>query len=510
MSSNMEYLPSNGEIQEQLSCPDEEYPMDGPSLDYLFDPTPPFDTQSISSDPAIYHNPTAHQPLSPMKDSFSLSDPFDHSTPSHCDGMNNLQIYDDIPMSDPAQDPFSQSSEIHYPYNNYSGQPLDHPDVHRGSLNDHGHPFPQPPQYTTGELPHTPINSIEFPPTPATNLPASKSNNQHLKTPSKSNKKPRKPMSSSQNKEKRKFLCTYPGCTRISTCQSNLDEHILTHTKVREYACEYVSEDRKACTASFGRPWGLHRHYESKHQMDVKVLKKNGARNRVETGSPKKIKREGGMGEQRPLPDGLPPSIDGSQGPYTPPPTVDRLNITTRGPEGPFICCGREYPDGNSFMVHHHFSHDIPNSSFCCCDSCQNAQLLFDPSWTEQRVPDGDMDIETEDENMNIDPTLRTPVTYNHTHIPISISSPTHSTSSMAENTSIYTPPETLPDAKIELDTEMDSFDDTVTHNAQDYPIHNHGPVSPTNFYDYMNMDYNDMTDEQFGDAFGNDWVKMD
>jgi hypothetical protein len=25
-----------------------------------------------------------------------------------------------------------------------------------------------------------------------------------------------------------------------------------------------------------------------------------------------------------------------------------------------------------------------------------------------------------------------------------------------------------------------------------------------------MNMDYNDMTDEQFGDVFGTDWVKME
>jgi hypothetical protein len=503
MSSDRGYQSSDGQIQEQLSYPNEEYPMEGSTMDYLFGPTLSSDMQSISSDPAFYHNPAAHQSFSPTKDSSSMSDPFDHSTPSHYDGMNDLQFYDDIPMSDPAHDPFSQSSGTDYPYNNFGVQPLHHPDVHRSSLHDFGSPFSQPPQYATGELPHTSINTIEFPPTPATNLPASKSNTQHPKTPSKSNKKPRKPKSSSQNKVKKRFPCTYPGCTRISTCQSNLEEHILTHTKVCDYVCEYKYDDNKFCTASFGRAWGLHRHYGSKHKMDVKVYKKNGARNRAETGSPKNIKKEEGMAGQKPLPDGPPPTLFDSQGPYTPPPTALRIKITARGPQGPFLCCGQEYPDGNSFMVHNHFSHDIPNSTFCCCDSCQNAQLLYDPSWTEQSVPDGNMDVDAGDEDMNIDPTLRTPVPYTLEH------TPTTSTSSMDATSPIYNPPETLPDAKTELDTEMNAFDNTTTYDTDAFPIHNYGgAVSPTTFWDDMDMDYKNMTDDQLGD-FGSDWVDM-
>jgi hypothetical protein len=73
---------------------------------------------------------------------------------------------------------------------------------------------------------------------------------------------------------------------------------------------------------------------------------------RGESGSPKKVKREGAMAGQKPLPDGLPPTIDGARGPQTPPPSVLRINITTHGPQDPFSCCGREYPDGNSSMVH--------------------------------------------------------------------------------------------------------------------------------------------------------------
>jgi hypothetical protein len=209
------------------------------------------------------------------------------------------------------------------------------------------------------------------------------------------------------------------------------------------------------------------------------------------------------MAGQKPLPDGPPPTLFDSQGPYTPPPTALRIKITARGPQGPFLCCGQEYPDGNSFMVHNHFSHDIPNSTFCCCDSCQNAQLLYDPSWTEQSVPDGNMDVDAGDEDMNIDPTLRTPVPYTLEH------TPTTSTSSMDATSPIYNPPETLPDAKTELDTEMNAFDNTTTYDTDAFPIHNYGgAVSPTTFWDDMDMDYKNMTDDQLGD-FGSDWVDM-
>lgn len=397
------------------------------------------------STPLALSTPPVSEASSPANNAFSAAERSDQFAPSDSD-MNDFQVHDEMPFDDLLHDEMPldgsyhdpQSSQISYPYVDYEGYtpyadaylpgPYNGPVNNRDTLLPHSPPFPMP--------------DVHQP-----------------KTPTKPSKKIRKPKSkASKGKAKEKsFPCTYPGCPRVSTCASNLADHLLTHTNIRDYPCEYVYENGERCTKSFPRPWGLHRHYGDTHKIDVKVEKKNGLR---------KSGRKAGMEEQQPLPLGPPPTLTGqsppppfvlpirtlsTDGPCTPPPTVrprpdgprfDRIKITTRGPTGPFSCCGTKYPDGNSFMVHNHFHHNIPNSSFCCCDECENARA---PTFT------GDMDIDSSDVYKNIDPRLLapfTPATNRHD----SVSSPALSTSSMDE-APVYTPTESLPDAKFSPNT---------------------------------------------------------
>jgi hypothetical protein len=476
MSSSWEDQSMDDRNQHQLFYSDDKAQRDDSMTVY---PSGPTFVQSRLPDSASYHNFNACESFMALEDPFS-------------DGF--VPICGDIPMNDFAHDPCSQPSEPDYPNNNYFFSSLDD---FEDALFSPGNP-------QVVEISQIPVDSIEFPSTPASVLPAPAPNVQQIKTPCKSNKKTRKPNTGKQNIGKKKFPCPYAGCRRVSTCATNLEEHILTHTGVKEYACEI-------CTASFGRPWGLHRHYETKHHMDVKVEKKRGARNRVDTGSPKKSGKTGGMDDQHPLPQGPPPSVlppqaPSPQGPYTPPPTS--IRITARGPEGPFSCCFEEFADGNDFVIHNHLYHGLLYSFLCSCNICQNDQVLIDqpvqqhPTWNKHP-----MDVGSEDEDMSIDSTLHTPVTRTDrlTSSPTSITS---STSSMATDSPIYSPSESLPDVDMHTDTEMDGpIYDTMTFDSDHFPVHNHGPVSPSTFYADLGIDYDGMSNEQLYDYFGDNWA---
>lgn len=453
---------------------------------------------------------------SPAENPFTTSSHSDQFAPFDYD-MKDFQVHDEIPLTDPLQDFYSQPPQVSYPYVDYQGYtPYPEaylPGPYSGPVNGPCSFFPYPPQSQD--------DAQVFPPTPATTFSSSTPAApvaDHTNTPTKASTKPKKKTRTSKSdpskgKAKEKsFPCPYPDCPRVSTCASNLADHLLTHTNVRDYPCEYIYENGQKCTKRFPRPWGLHRHYGDTHKMDVKVQKKNGLRKGT-------TKKQSGMSVQQPLPDGLPPTLTGqtslppatqpentslADGRYTPPPTgrpprinnAIRINIRTQGPSGPFPCCGMIFDDGNAFMVHNHLHHAIPNSSFCCCDDCENARA---PAFN------GTMDIDSS----NIDPELLllTPATH-RTHDPMSCS-PALSNSSMDE-APVYTPTESLSDAKpceslsltpsaANIDTDTDMFasaSDTSTFDAQDFSVHCSGPVFPLSFYCGMGLDYNNMSQQ--------------
>lgn len=413
------------------------------------------------STPLALSTPSVPESSSPAGNTCSTVDSSDQFADLDCD-MNGFQVHDEMPLDDLQYSSYPQSSEISYPYVDYDGY-TPYPDSYLP--NPYGGPFNDPictyaPQSSMAGFPP---NLVDFPSTPAIPVHTPPVNIHQPKTPTKSSK-PKKKIRTSNSKtskgkaKEKSFRCPYPGCPRVSTCASNLADHLLTHTNIRDYPCEYVYENGERCTKSFPRPWGLHRHYGDTHKLDVKVEKKNGLRK----GSTKK---QSGMSGQQPLPQGPPPSLTGptpppidlpirtssTDGPCTPPPTIrpppngprfDRIKIITRGPTGPFSCCGTKYPDGNSFMVHNHFHHNIPNSSFCCCDECENARA---PAFNTN------MDIDSSGVYKNVDPSLLAPFTpaINRHE---SVSSPALSTSSMDE-APVYTPTESLPDAKFSPNT---------------------------------------------------------
>jgi hypothetical protein len=418
-------------------------------------------------------------------------------------GMDSLEMYGHIPLNNIAHDSYAQSSASEYTYHN---------DYDDQMINDGSYVL-YPPDLTMTEHPQSQADypivpltpATTFPSTPATFLPASTPTTQP-KTPSNPTKKPK-----DKTKER---PCPYPGCSITSTCPSNLREHMLTHTKIKDYPCEFIYPDGQKCNKTFARPWGVNRHYKDVHKAEGKVTKKNGSRRNGRDKSPKMNVN------QKPLPADLPRTImagntDAAEGLYTPPPTIlgghHRINITTRGPEGPFFCCGMEFADGNDFMVHNHFFHDVPNSPFCCCVECQNAQLPAHSSWTEDSVLDNTMDIVAEVEN--IDPTLSSPASYLHDLV----SSPTSPASSVDGDSAIFTPTESVSDAlpgadptadtPTDINMEAPASDNTVTYDPEGFPIHNGGSVSPTTSYDLIHVDYNNMTDEELHDYLGGTWV---
>ena len=140
---------------------------------------------------------------------------------------------------------------------------------------------------------------------------------------------------------------------------------------------------------------------------------------------------------------------------------------------------------------------------------CQNSQPFVDPSETGNTVVDGTMDIVAEDDDMNIDPRLLTPASYLHDLI----SSPTSPASSVDGDSVVFTPTDSvsdaLPEAESTTDTNMGApaSDNTVTYDADGFPIDNRGAVSPITFYDLMYVDYNNMADEELHDYLGGRFV---
>ncbi|KAH0287622.1 hypothetical protein M436DRAFT_78053 [Aureobasidium namibiae CBS 147.97] len=432
---------------------------------------------------AFEFTPTVSVSISPADDPFSATHlsaepmPFDY-------GMRDTQVPDEMPSGDLYHNSYSQPSQISYPFVDYEGytpSPVAYsPGLYNGSLNDHGSLFPCPAPTHMDDYPQSMTDTPVFPATPASIPPPPTPAAYNPTTPTKSRKirKARKSKAKGKGTEK-SFPCTVPGCPRVSTCAANLADHLLTHTNIRDYPCEYIYEDGTKCTKSFPRPWGLHRHYGDTHKIDVKVEKKNGIRKgATRNKTPKK------------------------EGPYTPPPTVrppldgsrsTQISITTRGPTGPFFCCGGEYADDNSFVVHHHLYHGLPRSSFCSCMLCQPDQM--DTLMTEHPFPDTNMDIDSPDNNFPIDPRLlMTSASHIHPQDLMS-SSPTLRALTMGESPPVYTPTESLPDAKPSMSSADATLPDFVPSGSFETDTDMLAPA----YYNMSEQERLDYLDDEWG-----------
>jgi len=475
-------------------------------------------TVSVSTSPADDPFSAAHLSAAPM--------PFDYD-------MKDFQVPDEMPLGDLYHNSYSHPSQISYPFVDWEGHTRSpdaySPGPYNGSINDHDPLFSNPRPTPMYDYPRSIADTPVFPATPASIPPPPTPSAQNPKTPTKSRKtkKTRNPKSKAKGKGTEKsFPCTFPGCQRVSTCAANLADHILTHTNIRDYSCEFVYPDKTRCTKSFPRPWGLHRHYGDTHKIDVKVEKKNKIRKgTMRNKTPKEKKGKGGTEEQKPLPPGLPPTIAGptspSRAPYTPPPTVrlplhgsrsTRISITTRGPTGPFFCCGGEYADDNSFVVHYHLCHGIFNSSFCSCKLCKPDQM--DTTMTEYPLPDTNMDIDIPNDNFPIDPQLlMTPASHVHPQDLMS-SSPTLSALSMGESSPVYTPAESLPDAKPSMSLADASLPDFIASGFNDTDTDMLAPASSDDtvifdsdgFLVHSPIDHYNMSEQERRDYLGDEW----
>ena len=241
------------------------------------------------------------------------------------------------------------------------------------------------------------------------------------------------------------------------------------------------------------------------------------------------------MDEQKPLPPGLPPTLTGTcppstilpidtsspQAPHTPPPTgrpplynprSKDITITTRGPTGPFFCCGGEYADDNSFVVHYHLCHGIFNSPFCSCMLCQPDQM--DTTMAEHPLPDTNMDIDIPNDNFPIDPQLlMTPASHVHPQDLMS-SSPTLSALSMGESSPVYTPAESLPDAKPSMSLADASLPDFIASGFNDTDTDMLAPASSDDtvifdsdgFLVHSPIDHYNMSEQERRDYLGDEW----
>lgn len=373
------------------------------------------------------------------------------------------------------------------------------------------------------QMPSTPAVYLA---TPASIPPTAEPEGQSLKTPTKSTtsaRRARKSKRGSQNRQKKEFLCHH--CGRVSTCASNLQEHILTHTGVKDYSCEFVDGNGKVCLKRFLRPWGLKRHYKDVHKLKVKVPRIYGARDG--DGSPsssemncKVLLLPGDSTTSLTSKDDTP-----ARSPYTPPPTVDRISITTSGPEGLYVCatCNWAFAGSNELMVHNHLRHELPSSSYCSCNLCSFENSIFETSFNATSPllhvygsGDDQMEVEVPEYNMKIDPKLLTPgvddftmmntcpsavaedsTTTTSAKIDRSFSSfsPVPSTFSMDEESPISTPVQSPP--RVEMNSTPWCENDIVTFTSDGFPIHNCPSVSNTTFHEFMGLDYNNMTDDE-------------
>ncbi|KAG9658600.1 hypothetical protein KCU64_g4405, partial [Aureobasidium melanogenum] len=507
-TSMQEYFNSNADVQMDDSVPDTS------SNAIIFDDMDENNIQQLS-------------PEMSFQSCSSMHDPFFTSEPS-AEVAGDELIYN-------LPDGFSAQRPGYSTYDYATQDPG--PGTHFTDL----HPSAQTPtSYPHGSSAHlfqqTPLNY----PTPASIIPAAKPEAQPPKTPTKSSKKTRKTKRGNQNKQKTEFVCHY--CGRISECASNLEEHILTHTGVRDYSCTYVNDKGETCHKRFARPWGLTRHCKEVHKVEVKVTKRGGMvilGPFLGKGSPKESKKNK---KKTSLLDSPPSSSTATEdasplAPHTTPPTVDHIRIITSGPEGPCLCatCDRAFAEGHELMEHNHRVHGLVFSSYCPCDLCIEwftPLTSFDNLSTFSNIYgsiNDNMDVEAPQDDTRIDPQLSTPGTDNSggdiamtdacvspiaESSPISVNAdadtPSPSPSSIASDSSIdeespnFTPLPAHPD----VDARSAAWakiaeNDIVTYNADGFAIHSCPPVSPTTFYGLMGLDYNNMTDAQRRDYFG-------
>ncbi|KAK6004884.1 hypothetical protein QM012_007663 [Aureobasidium pullulans] len=398
-----------------------------------------------------------------------------------------------------------------------------------------------PTSYPTGLplhcSPQTPSSTVVNYPTPASISPAEQPQIEALKTPTKPGKKARKYKGGNPTKQKKEWPC--PHCTRVATCASNLAEHILTHTKVKDYACIYVNESDEICLKHFARPWGLRRHCNDVHKIEVQVKKGGGMRilgPYLGDGSPKGRRTEGT--KQTESVSSLAPthstdeasSPDGD--PHTPLPNIDHIMITTRGPEGACFCadCDMDLFQDVELIEHNHLVHGSPLSSYCSCNLC-NVRNYSSETWANPQstlfdifeTSEDTMEVDAPEADMKIDPRLLSPGDdiYNgeydmtntcstpHAHSssslinadvnsPISSPTPVPSISSMDGESPIPIPP---PAHRV-VDTHSSVWarlmeNTIITYTPDGFPVHDCPPVSPTTFYGLMGLDYNNMTDEE-------------
>ncbi|KAH0380212.1 hypothetical protein KCU92_g7731, partial [Aureobasidium melanogenum] len=464
---------------------------------------------------------TGSQPCSITNDPFFTSDP-------------SAEVAGDELMYDPL-DGFSAESPVHRNYNYAIQTPGP------GTFNTNSNLPDQtstsyPLEFSTHRFEQLPLNY----PAPDSIPPAAELEVQPPKTPTKSSKKTRKTKRGNQNKQKKEFVCPY--CRRISECPSNLEEHILTHTGVRDYLCTYVNDKGETCHKRFARPWGLTRHCNDVHKVEVKVTKRGGVEilgPLLEDGSPKKSKNNKKNTSLLRSPPLTPTATENANplAPYAPPPTFDHIRIITSGPEGPCLCatCNEAFPEGNELMKHNHLEHGFLPSSYCACDlciECFTRETSFDDGSTFSNTygsNDNEMELEVGEKDIRIDPQLLTPGTDGcdgDIGMTDACMSPIAETSTISFNADVDTssPSPSSIASKFSIDEESAILapyqsvpvvderssawakiaeNDIVTYDSEGFAIHSCPPVSPTTFYGLMGLDYNNMTDEQRRAYFG-------
>ncbi|KAH0277303.1 hypothetical protein KCU91_g3272, partial [Aureobasidium melanogenum] len=504
-------------MQDNLS-PNEDVPMGDSVPDTLLD-TVIFDEMDEHS---IQHSPleTGSQSGSLAYDPFFTSDP-SAQVNSFVDSAGHELMYhspDGVFGQTPGYLNYDYAAQTPGPCTNFTGpSPLAQTTTSWPLLSS---PMPQPQQ-----------TSLNYP-TPASIPSAATPEVQIPKTPTKSGKKARKAKRITQNKQTKEFVC--PVCGRISACASNLEEHMLTHTGVKDYFCTYVNEKGETCHKRFARPWGLTRHCHDVHKVEVKVTKRRGVKYIGQSpgnGTPNNNKNNNNKKahtlDNPPLPStAAEDAIPLAQ--HSPIPNVDRIRIITSGPEGPCLCapCNLAFPQGNELMEHNHFVHGFPVNPYCGCDLCHEWFTL------ETSVDDGstffsiygsnddNMEVEASDNDFKLDPMLRNlgndnsgfdigmmdacmfPIADTPTmsiNADFDMSSPSPSPiASIDEESPILT----LPPANPYADERSAAWariaeNDIVTYDSEGFAWHSCSPVSPTTFYALMGLDYNNMTDEQ-------------
>jgi hypothetical protein len=293
--------------------------------------------------------------------------------------------------------PFGLSTPQTTPFWTNSSQPLHNPLYSSPSLpSPANHTINQPPTFNPLNQPLT-SNPLNQPPT---SNPINERRRQPAPTPSRRSKKPPKQSddtrtvkTSSSFPAHSKFVCSI--CNQRATCESNLQQHMLTHDGPKIYACEYP-----ACDKAFGRAWGLSRHYKDVHKcLDVKVAKIDGIR-RLST--PRTPPNKPTKKQNQPMTNShgvTQQAITSLNTPFTPdhgmigydytsrashgptPPILDdpftnlTIRINNQGPEHAVLrCqdCGTHGFNQLGLLQHLHLTHGYLPNEWCSCWTCRD------------------------------------------------------------------------------------------------------------------------------------------